>query len=408
MTLKICAATVGTISTKNEINKMRSRRNKRRRKNAAVTVVTILVLAAILGTVLYLFQTPVVTISPNLRYAIGETVSLFDLVTEVKYGTLKNENTVFESQKAGTRQVTVLIENRLGRLHEETFVLEFYDDVPPSIDAPEALTVLKGEKPDLLQGATAQDENGTACAVSLSGDYDTNVPGTYTLTFSASDSSGNVATRPFTLTVLALPFDDNGKLVDGTYTTKKGFTLEVKGGIAYADGYLIANKSYALPKTHTSNWMSPETSKAYQKMAQAANAAGHNLNVKSAYRSWSDQDWIFRDYCRRDSLENALTYSARPGHSEHQTGLAMDLVASGTQEAKQPRQAAALAWLNENAYKYGFILRYPENKTHETGYIFESWHYRYVGEELAAILYNNGDWITMEDYFGIDSVYRGY
>ena len=86
----------------------------------------------------------------------------------------------------------------------------------------------------------------------------------------------------------------------------------------------------------------------------------------------------------------------------------MDLVASGTQEAKQPRQAAALAWLNENAYKYGFILRYPENKTHETGYIFESWHYRYVGEELASILYNNGDWITMEDYFGIDSVYRGY
>ena len=63
-------------------------------------------------------------------------------------------------------------------------------------------------------------------------------------------------------------------------------------------------------------------------------------------------------------------------------------------------------WLHNNCYKYGFIIRYPQGKTNETGYIYEPWHFRYVGTELAEILYNGGDWITMEDYFGITSVYQ--
>ena len=62
-------------------------------------------------------------------------------------------------------------------------------------------------------------------------------------------------------------------------------------------------------------------------------------------------------------------------------------------------------WLNENAYKYGFILRYPKDKMEITGYIYEPWHYRYVGVELASKLYNNGNWITIEEYFGISSRY---
>jgi len=63
-------------------------------------------------------------------------------------------------------------------------------------------------------------------------------------------------------------------------------------------------------------------------------------------------------------------------------------------------------WLNDNAYKYGFILRYPEGKQGITGYKYESWHYRYVGKELAKTLYNNGNWITLEEYFGLTSRYQ--
>ena len=63
-------------------------------------------------------------------------------------------------------------------------------------------------------------------------------------------------------------------------------------------------------------------------------------------------------------------------------------------------------WLNENAYKYGFIIRYPKNKNNETGYKYESWHLRYVGKDLAKKLYNDGDWVTLEEYFGITSKYE--
>ena len=66
---------------------------------------------------------------------------------------------------------------------------------------------------------------------------------------------------------------------------------------------------------------------------------------------------------------------------------------------------AQAKWLSENAYKYGFILRFPKGKENETGYIYESWHFRYVGVELATKLYNNGNWITLEEYLGITSEY---
>ena len=179
--------------------------------------------------------------------------------------------------------------------------------------------------------------------------------------------------------------------------------------MARVEGHVIANKSFALPKTYTSAWMTAETSAAYNQMKNAAQADGITLSVKSAYRSWNDQNWIFNDYVRRDGVEKAETYSARPGHSEHQTGMGLDLVTSDSIEARENAAVkAALDWLNQNAYKYGFILRYPEGKTGETGYIYEPWHYRYVGQALASTLYNNGDWITIEAYFGIDSVYRGY
>ena len=87
---------------------------------------------------------------------------------------------------------------------------------------------------------------------------------------------------------------------------------------------------------------------------------------------------------------------------EHQSGLAADLNHVGsnfdnTESAK---------WLEQNCWKYGFILRYPKGKDKETGYVYESWHFRYVGVDLAKKLYNNGNWITMEAYFGITSQYK--
>ena len=103
-----------------------------------------------------------------------------------------------------------------------------------------------------------------------------------------------------------------------------------------------------------------------------------------------------------DGKEKADTYSARAGYSEHQTGLAIDLNSidmtfDNTDESN---------WLKDNCYKYGFIIRYPNDKEDITGYMYEPWHIRYVGKNLANVLYNNGDWITLEEYYGIDSKYE--
>ena len=136
-------------------------------------------------------------------------------------------------------------------------------------------------------------------------------------------------------------------------------------------------------------------------MKADALAVGFNLWIQSGYRPYVLQEKLYNNYVSRDGKAEADRYSARPGYSEHQTGLCFDInnpskSFNGTEEAK---------WINDNAYRYGYILRYPKGKESETGYMYESWHVRYVGKELAEKLYNNGDWITLEDYLGITSEY---
>ena len=97
----------------------------------------------------------------------------------------------------------------------------------------------------------------------------------------------------------------------------------------------------------------------------------------------------------RDGQEAADRYSARPGHSEHQSGLAAD-INSLYQSWGETEEGI---WLNTHCADYGFIIRYPEGKESITGYMYEPWHIRYVGKELSSKLYNSGDWITLEDNF---------
>ena len=185
-----------------------------------------------------------------------------------------------------------------------------------------------------------------------------------------------------------------------TFTTPKGHQGVIFNGVTYIDGFLVANKTYPLPWDYGSG-LTGETQAAFQTMAAAARADGLRIYISSGFRSYSLQSSLYSRYVRRDGAEKADTYSARPGHSEHQSGLAYDVnliddAFIGTPEA---------IWLAAHCHEYGFLLRYPQGKSVETGYKYEPWHFRYVGTQLAAILYNGGDWITMEDYFGITSQY---
>lgn len=127
-------------------------------------------------------------------------------------------------------------------------------------------------------------------------------------------------------------------------------------------------------------------------MFEAAAKEGHMLMIGSAYRSSATQDTLFNSYVASAGYAEANRYSAHPGHSEHQTGLAVD-ISTTSQQCYLSACFIATAdgmWLAENAHKYGFILRYPEGKEAITGYNFEPWHYRYVGVPLATALHKSG------------------
>lgn len=182
--------------------------------------------------------------------------------------------------------------------------------------------------------------------------------------------------------------------------TSKGYEILEKDGVYYIKDILVVNKTYSLPSSYNPTKLTDEFMTAFNKMKEAAKEEGLNIYVVSGFRSYEYQDNLYNKYVKKDGKENADTYSARPGHSEHQTGLAADLnlVDTSFENTKEG------IWLANNCYKYGFILRYPKGKQDITGYIYEPWHFRYIGDE-AKNLYNNGNWITLEEYLGIDSKY---
>lgn len=171
-------------------------------------------------------------------------------------------------------------------------------------------------------------------------------------------------------------------------------------GIYYIDGIMIVNKSYPLPSDYNPGKLLPEFMNAYNEMIAAATEDGIKLWIQSGFRSYDYQVGLYDKYVKQDGRDKADTYSARPGYSEHQSGLAADInnpssSFNGTKEA---------IWLKENCYKYGFIIRFPEGEENYTGYKYESWHIRYVGKVLASKIHDAGD-ISLEHYFDIESKY---
>lgn len=135
---------------------------------------------------------------------------------------------------------------------------------------------------------------------------------------------------------------------------------------------------------------------AFEKMAKDAEKQELSIIAMSSYRSYSYQVNLYNRYVKKDGKEKADTYSGRPGHSEHQTGLAID-VYNKKEDYTNFEKTDEYKWMQKHAHEYGFILRFPKEKEKETGYQFESWHYRYVGEEIAKYIKNNN--ISLEEYY---------
>ena len=169
----------------------------------------------------------------------------------------------------------------------------------------------------------------------------------------------------------------------------------------FVHGVLLANKQYPLPADYAPG-ESEEAREAFNELAASAATSGINLQAFSTYRSFDYQVTLYNRYVERDGQEAADRYSARPGYSEHQTGLAFDIG-----EANHEKNWASNSfgdtedakWLAPNAHQFRFIIRYPEGKEDVTGYMHESWHYRYVGKDVAEKVFKRN--ITLEEYLGI-------
>ena len=187
----------------------------------------------------------------------------------------------------------------------------------------------------------------------------------------------------------------------GTVTgyTSKGYVISEKDGITYVDGVLIANKTYSLPADYNPGTLLSECENAFNQMKAEAAKEGLNIWNASGFRSYELQESLYKRYSDRDGKEAADRYSARPGHSEHQTGLAIDLneISSSFADTKEGKR------IEENCHRYGFILRYMKEKEAQTGYMYEPWHIRYVGVDVATKIYNSG--LCLEEFYGITSQY---
>lgn len=181
---------------------------------------------------------------------------------------------------------------------------------------------------------------------------------------------------------------------------------------------VLINKEYALPADYVpENLVVPsipfsfagykekkllreDAAGALEELFEVAKEAGLSLLAVSGYRSYDRQKAIYDSNVARNGSEWTDQFSAKPGYSEHQSGLAMD-VSTNSIHARLDEEFAGTPegkFLAEHAHEYGFIIRYPEGKPDITGYSYEPWHIRYIGKELAEELYNRG--ITLEEYYG--------
>ena len=376
-----------------------------KKKVKIIIVISVLVVVILIIGGIYLnSKRLVLEYEHNIEVDVNEKLYNLDAIKNIKNGKIITKRELVNTTKLGKVKITFQVENFFKKRVKYKYIVNVVDKEAPKITFKNELESEIGEDIDLLKDVTVEDNSKENITPQVEGEYDINKSGDYKLYYIAEDTSGNKAKEEFILHIkeknVEKQITSNDNQGTTSFTTSKGFKGVTKNGVTYIEGYLVVNKTYTLPSSY-GNGLTNATIEAFNKMQAAAKVDGLNIYISSGFRSYSYQKTLYNNYVNRDGVTAADTYSARAGHSEHQSGLAFDVNTindsfANTEEGK---------WLNDNCYKYGFILRYPKGKSDETGYQYEPWHFRYVGVELAEKLYNNGNWITVEDYFGITSRY---
>ena len=162
------------------------------------------------------------------------------------------------------------------------------------------------------------------------------------------------------------------------------------------DEIVVANKHYPMSKDYNPG-ENPTAKAELLKLIAAMQQAGFPISDHySGFRSYETQTQLYQNYVNKDGKAEADRYSARPGYSEHQTGLAFDLIETNGDLVTEEKAAQ---WLLDHAADYGFVVRYLKGKEKETGYMAEEWHLRYVGKEAKEIAASG---LSLEEYYGFE------
>ena len=262
-----------------------------------------------------------------------------------------------------------------------------------SVKADITVTVIGATTTTTRPATTTAATTVTTTTTSAAPSATTSAAPTATTTVPVStNTTAPVTSAPITETTVATTISN---------ITKTNFTIRTIRGVTYVGGIIVVNKSYSVPESYNSSGgINLTAKKQLERLADEAKSQGLNIYISSGYRSYGTQSSIYQDNVSKYGEAIADTFSARPGYSEHQTGLAIDVNTvddsfAGTPEAR---------WLADHAHEYGFIIRYPEGKEDITGYKYEPWRIRYLGIDTATAVYNSG--LTLEEYLGIDSYYH--
>ena len=221
--------------------------------------------------------------------------------------------------------------------------------------------------------------------------------GDYTAEVTATDAYNNKESKKFTVVVkaeekAAIASVDNEQKVSGTSQSSSNSAVKPY----YKNGILIVNKKHPVPPGFGGG-VNQTALAAVNRMISDMKAEGLSVDsTTSNYRSYSYQSTLYQNYVSAYGQASADTFSARPGYSEHQTGLAFDLREPGG--GSLLTNSKATSWVAKNAHKYGLIVRYQSGKEWITGYQAEPWHVRYVGD-IATSIYNSG--LSLEEYLGV-------
>ena len=348
----------------------------------------------------------ILTFTQDTTVEYGQNISSNDFISSTN-GEITDQTTI-DTMKVGTQDLIYCVKAN-GDEVEFKHSIEIVDTQKPIIetnyehiifDYDEKLdfSLLDINVYDKVDGSIALANTLSLHSYILEHNIDTKVAGNYLLLIKAMDMNGLISEKEILIEVKEkIDNEQNNtqnedKETDTSTNTNQDSDLNANQP-TYINGILIVNKQYAVPRDFGGE--NAEANNALYELQNAAYLAGFDMPLLSGYRSYDYQKSLYENYVARDGEEAANRYSAKPGTSEHQTGLAFDV----GEMSWTYGETAAGQWLVNHCAEFGFILRYLPNKEDITGYMYEPWHIRYVGVEHATAIMSQG--ITLEEYLGV-------